>query len=59
MSYDKNGLGIAEMTFVSMNYPEVWEQIDKAFDDDKDLEALDIARKCIACHNAKLMQVGA
>lgn len=56
MGYDKNGLGIAEMTFISINYPEVWEEIDKAFDDNQDKLALDIARKTIKLHNMKLIE---
>ena len=57
MSYDKNGLGVSEMTFVSVNYPLVWEMIDKAFDDEQDALALDLARKTIAAHNAGLMAI--
>jgi hypothetical protein len=53
MSYDENGLGIAEMTFVSLNYPETWETMEKAFDDNQDAVALEIARKTIALHNQK------
>jgi hypothetical protein len=53
MAYDENGLGIAEMTFISINYPETWETMEKAFDDNKDKEALEIARKTIKLHNQK------
>jgi len=56
MSYDNQGLGIAEMTFISLNYPEVWKAMDHMFDDGKDSEALELARKAIAAHNAKLME---
>jgi hypothetical protein len=55
MTYNPKGLGISEMTFISVNYPEIWETMDKAFDDGKDSEALDIARKTIALHNAELI----
>jgi hypothetical protein len=58
MSYDKNGLGIAEMTFVSINYPTVWAEMDKAFDDNNDLLALNLARKTIALHNEHLIEMG-
>jgi hypothetical protein len=51
MSYDENGLGIAEMTFISINYPETWETMEKAFDDNQDSVVLEIARKTIALHN--------
>jgi hypothetical protein len=57
MSYDKKGLGVAEMTFVAVNYPSVWKLIDKAFDDDRDKVALDIARDTILAHNAGLIEV--
>lgn len=57
MSYDKDGLGIAEMTFISINYPEDWEAIEQAFDDDQDKIALDIARKRIKLHNEALKEV--
>jgi len=57
MSYDKKGLGIAEMTFVSVNYPSVWKEMEQAFMDDKDALALDIARDTIAAHNAGLIEV--
>jgi hypothetical protein len=58
MSYDKNGLGIAEMTFISVNYPDIWEQMDKAFDDEQDELALNIARKAIKLHNLKMIEIG-
>ena len=57
MSYDKQGLGIAEMTFISVNYPEVWKAMDHMFDDGKDKEALELARKAIEAHNKGLMEV--
>jgi hypothetical protein len=57
MSYDKKGLGAAEMIFVSVNYPSVWKLIDKAFDDDQDEIGLDIARDTIKAHNAGLIEV--
>ncbi len=50
MSYDKNGLGIAEMTFISVNYPEIWDTIYTLFDTNEQ-EALSIARKVIECKN--------
>jgi hypothetical protein len=58
MSYDKNGLGIAEMTFISVNYPLIWDMMDKAFDDEQDELALNIARKAIKLHNLKMIEIG-
>jgi hypothetical protein len=57
MSYDKNGLGIAEMTFISVNYPTIWDMMDKAFDDEQDELALNIARKAIKLHNLKMIEM--
>jgi len=55
MTYDKRGLGIAEMTFISINHPDIWEEMDKAFDDGKDELALDIARKAIEAREQGLL----
>jgi len=55
MSYDKKGLGVAEMTFISVNYPDIWTEIEKAFDDGKDDLGLEIARQAIEVINQKLI----
>lgn len=54
MSYDEKGLGVAEMTFLSVNYPDIFDQISEAMDEDEAL-ALNIARKAIACINGGLI----
>ena len=46
MTYDKNGLGIAEMTYLSVNYPEIFETVWNTFDENEE-KALDLARKAI------------
>ena len=56
MTYSLNGLGIAEMTFVALNYPSVWEEIEKAFEDDKDELARSIAQKTINAHNSLMIE---
>lgn len=51
MTYDKNGLGIAEMTYLSVNYPDIFATIWNMFDEDEE-GALDLARKAIAAIKA-------
>lgn len=54
MGYDKNGLGVAEMTFLSVNYPDIFDEVSNAMDEDETL-ALNMARKAIACINGGLI----
>ena len=56
MTYALNGLGIAEMAFVALNYPSVWEEIEKALDDNQDELVRSIAQKTIALHNQGLIK---
>jgi len=53
MTYNQKGLGIAEMTFISVNYPQVWHEIDQVFDDNQD--GLQIARQFIEVYNKDLI----
>ena len=46
MSYDKKGLGVAEMTFLSVNYPDIFKEIWDMMDVDE-TGALEMARKAI------------
>ena len=56
MTYSLTGLGIAEMTFVAMNYPSVWDEIEKAFEDNQDELARAIAQRTINVHNQNLIE---
>jgi len=55
MSYDKEGLGMAEMTFISVNYPETFDIIWNLFDEDEK-GALDLAREFIEAYNKGLVE---
>ena len=54
MSYDKNGLGVAEMTFISVNYPDIFEELWKEMDISEAM-ALNNARIVIEYHNGGLL----
>jgi hypothetical protein len=54
MTYDAKGLGISEMTFVSINYPDIWEEVWSLFDKDEK-SALNLTRLVIEYHNAGLI----
>lgn len=54
MSYDKNGLGIAEMTFISVNYPDIFDELWNEMDISEKM-ALDNARAVIFAHNEGLI----
>jgi hypothetical protein len=56
MSYDKKGLGIAEMTFVSVNYPTIWQVAYDLFDTDE-AGAMEIIRKTVEVHNQGLIEM--
>lgn len=54
MSYDKNGLGIAEMTFISVNYPDIFNELYEEMDT-SEVMALNNARRVIEAHNQGLL----
>jgi hypothetical protein len=47
MSYDKNGLGIAELTFLAVNYPATFDLVESMLDNG----GLELARKFIKAYN--------
>lgn len=49
MRYDENGTGYAEMSFIAITMPEIYEQIEGLLS--TPLEALRLARKAIAVWN--------
>jgi len=51
MTYDKNGLGFSELAFLSLSYPEIFETIETAINDDNEAIGLSIARKAITLAN--------
>ena len=54
MSYDKNGLGVAEMTFLSVNYKDIFNELWEEMSIDEDM-ALNNARLAIEAHNKGLI----
>ena len=50
MSYDNQGLGVAEMTFISVNYPDIFDELYNEMDIDEKM-ALTNARVVIDYHN--------
>jgi len=54
MTYDLTGLGIAEVTFINLYYPLIGQQVNLLLDQCYYEEALNLARKTIAVHNAKM-----
>lgn len=58
MSYDKKGLGVAEMTFISVNYPETFKVIWDLMDTNE-TKALDLAREFIEAYNKGLIEKAA
>lgn len=55
MSYDKKGLGVAEMTFISVNYPETFQLLWDLMDTDEQ-KALNLARNFIEAYNNGLIE---
>lgn len=55
MSYDKNGLGFAEINLCALYFPTVFETLAEAFETDP-LEALMIVRKTIDEYNLGLIE---
>ena len=52
-SYDKNGLGLAEMGFLAVNFPTIFDTATKA---DTEADILNIARKAIEAIQAGLVE---
>lgn len=53
MGYDAKGLGIAEMTFLAVNYPSIFEVVRGLLGTPQ--QALRLARAAIAAHNAGMI----
>lgn len=47
MSYDQNGLGFAELTWLAVNYPETFDLVESMLDSG----GLELARKFIKVYN--------
>jgi len=55
MSYDKNGLGFAELSYLALYFPEVFNTLEKALEDNQETIALEIARKTIQAYKLNLI----
>lgn len=55
MSYDENGIGVSELVFLSVNYPEIYQTVETAIDDDE-ASGLELARIAIEAANAGLIE---
>lgn len=55
MSYDKNGLGIAEMTQVAIYWPSIYDVAMSQLDSNPRV-ALDIVQKTIDAYNAGMIE---
>ena len=55
MVYDANGLGFSEITFLSVNYPSIFEEVENTLKENEG-EALAMARKAIEAHNQNLIE---
>ena len=56
MSYDKNGLGLAEFVQVGLYFPSIMNTIEDLIETDPN-EALKICRKTIEAYNKKMLDI--
>lgn len=54
MTYNKEGLGISELTYLAVNYPEIYDTIEDCLQVDEEL-GLELARKSIEAINFGLV----
>lgn len=55
MSYDTNGLHIAEIAWVAMNLPEVYNEVEAALNAHQEEVAIEIAQKAIKAHEEEII----
>ena len=56
MSYDKNGLGLAEFVQVGLYFPSIMNTIEDLIETNPN-EALSICRKTIEAYNKKMLDI--
>lgn len=55
MSYDENGIGVSELTFLSVNYPEIYDTVETAISENEKT-GLELARIAIEAINQGLVE---
>jgi len=56
MTYNKNGIGLAEMTEVALYMPEIFDTVTQALNDgENEAEILDTVHKAISAYNEGLL----